>query len=395
MEKNNKLHFVEDYISFIAGFVDKNLNDTYFFGSPPVSLARYDRPIVDSFGTQIYSKTALSDKQAQLAQRLISKYRRQLLKLGIDVSEVEVNPEFKFGIRSVDREKRLFIDGDYLIVKFPYDKQIINAVSGIAKGNQGTMSYDRTAKLWRCVPTEYNVSSLYAMAKSWQFEIDSHVEQLMTQIVQLEDRGYAIELVLDKETDQVSITNAATSLIDYVNEHLGGINSANLDRLVDSAGYLGYTVSDDVAYEISVRHGRVNKSLMQNRFAHIANSGKLSSEEVIKKVYKYATLTNRWPVYVYSVNDNLEPALEAVFGKDNVLTTNHKIENRDPVGTCVVLKTSLRRTWDRPIPLLLTTNMVATHSMRSQLAIHAEKIVYYTPSTYNSTQDFDIEKIQL
>lgn len=387
----HNLHYVEDYIQFIAGVVDRNLKMT-FFGPAPISLARYDVKIIESLALQATDNISFTDKQAALAQRLIGKYKKQFAKLQIDVTPVEVSPEFKNGIRIIDREQSLTIVNDKLVLKFPYNKEIIDRVSALSKEHYGEMSFHADTKTWVASVTEYNVSSLFAIAKNYNFTISDQVNDLMNKIVEVEQREYKIELNWDFETDKVYITNAESSLLNYIENNLGGLLSSNFDVLVDNASYLGYTVSEEISRRLNAHYGNTTVELMKNRFVHLANSKDVSKKEVLTKIRDYAILTNRWPVYMYNPGIDLEPSIGEVFGESNIIGVNKSVE--DYTGKIVLLKTVLRRSWNKKIPLLVTTNMVVTNSMKHQLGLYAEKIVYYTPSTYNEI-DYNIKKIVL
>lgn len=387
----HKLHYVEDYIQFIAGVVDRNLNIT-FFGSTPISLARYDVKIVESLALQASDNISFTDKQAALAQRLVGKYKKQFAKLNIDVTQVEINAEFKNGIRVVDREQSLTIVNDKLVLKFPYNKDIIEQVVAVSKEHYGDLYFHHDTKTWVASVNEYNVSSLFAIAKSNNFTISEEVDNLMNRIIEVEQSEYKIELNWDFETDKVYITNAEPSLLDYIENNLGGLSSSNFDTLVDCSSHLGYTVSEEISRRLNAHHGNVNVEIMKNRFVHLVNSNEVSKKEALTKIYNYAVLANRWPVYMYNSGIDFESCIAEVFGEKNIIGPNKHLS--DYTGKVVMLKTSLRRTWDKPIPLLVTTNMLVANSMRHQLALYAEKIVYYTPSTYNET-DYNIRKIVL
>ena len=76
---------VEDYLEVIAGLKDpvtlkKNPNQM-FFGEfdPIISLARYDTDVLNSMSTAVNEGRALTEKQGELAVKIVVKYKRQFI----------------------------------------------------------------------------------------------------------------------------------------------------------------------------------------------------------------------------------------------------------------------------------------------------------------------------
>ena len=113
--------YVEDYIEVIAGHRDINGTALTLFNyqSSPISLARYDVNIVDSLSQQtILSNKPYTDKQSELAIKIVTKYRRQLAAMAQPIYLPEDITSFKFrlGIRLVDRTKQIYLAGDEIAV---------------------------------------------------------------------------------------------------------------------------------------------------------------------------------------------------------------------------------------------------------------------------------------
>ena len=131
--------YVEDYLEVINGDRDPASGKLYglFNNTPPiVSLARYDVQILSSMSATTSDGKSLTDKQAELAVKIVLKYRKQLEKLEIDVTPVET-PKFRLGIRQIDRRRLLYIDNNKLVLKFPYDTKLISDIRDLAKISQG------------------------------------------------------------------------------------------------------------------------------------------------------------------------------------------------------------------------------------------------------------------
>ena len=112
--------YIEDYMEVIAGERNPVTGSLYglFASTPPiVSLARYDVNIVNSMAAATMDGRALTDKQADLAVKIVLKYRKQLEKLGIDVAPAEY-PQFRLGIRTIDRRRLLYVKDDHIVLQF-------------------------------------------------------------------------------------------------------------------------------------------------------------------------------------------------------------------------------------------------------------------------------------
>jgi hypothetical protein len=140
--------YVEDYIEIINGDRDPTTGKLHglFHNTPPIiSLARYDVQIVNSMSDATSSNRPLTDRQAELACKIVLKYRKQLEKLAIDVSPVE-NPEFRLGVRTIDRRRILSIENNNIVLQFPYDIKLIDDIRELAKLSEGRWAFDGDTK---------------------------------------------------------------------------------------------------------------------------------------------------------------------------------------------------------------------------------------------------------
>ena len=126
--------FVEDYIQIIAGTLCYNTGkrSAFFLSKTPLSLARYDVSVIESFAQQIENGIGFTDRQSDLAVKIAIKYEKQLGKLGIDISTLQ-NPKFQFPIRSIDRSQRFYIEDNALICKFPYNDSLVSEFKKLTK----------------------------------------------------------------------------------------------------------------------------------------------------------------------------------------------------------------------------------------------------------------------
>ena len=209
-----KFSSVEDYIEIINGDRDAVTGRLYglFDSRPPiVSLARYDVQILDSMSQTTQSGRSLTDKQAELAVKIVLKYRKQLERQEIDVSPVE-NPKFRLGIRQIDRRRLLYIEDNSIDLKFPYDTTLINDLRDLAKISQGSWRFDAGNRSWNLALTETNVVAANGFAQNHQFEIAPEFGRFVAAVEACEQQPYEIKLL--EQDGQLTVTNAARSLLD-------------------------------------------------------------------------------------------------------------------------------------------------------------------------------------
>ena len=366
---------IEDYIEIIAGVRDPATNHMTlsFLATSPISLARYDVNIVSSFADQVGSRIAFTDKQAELAVKIVHKYERQLAKLEVDITPART-PEFRIPIRQMDRTSRVWREGDSILAKFPYIESHVSAFKDAAKNSQGTINWDRDLKVWRLALTEYNVNWVFAFATKNEYEIDPAIAELMHLIIDCEKSEYKIELSVNNGA--LEIANAAPELIAYIDSKLGGFAIDNLYQLIDHADILGYTIDDAIEEAAIAATSPRMFNLMKNKDSKIGAS---DIERNFLEVLAYAERTDRWPIHIYEPNLSntlLEIARRYVPG--GVVVDPAELHNAK-----VFHFTKYQAKWTHSIPLLLSSAGMLYGGEKQLLIDRAEKVVYFTTEVYN------------
>ena len=279
-----QINYVEDYITFIGG----SGTDT-----SPINLARYDKPIVASFTQQIFRGQALTDKQAGLALKLVTKYRKQISALDPPVI-IAGNLNFRLGIRQIDRTRKAFIENNEILIRFPYDTAFINLLKEYSRNSNGYCYFNFDKKLWTMSITEDNVNWLVSVANNQDLQLDQPILDLFHKITEVEQQSYNIMLTTkDNDVNNLTITNAAEGLIQYINLNLGGFGIANLQTLVDYASVLGYAVQQELLNIVQPNFTQLQRKILQSRYEIIDRDFDL------EQVIDYARATNRLPIYLY------------------------------------------------------------------------------------------------
>jgi hypothetical protein len=359
--------YVEDYLELLGGYDVTSTAALLYPSNKLISLARYDIAIVDSMSSHTIFGGALTDRQAELCIKIILKYRRQFAKAGIDVTPVE-NPVFRIAPRKLDRSRRIWLDDQKIGLRFPYDRGLIDTVQEYKKTSQGSAVWDSEEKVWWLGLTEANVNWVVAWGEAYHFEIDSLVRDLFGKILDCEQTAYEIKLV--RTADGYTITNAAPSLIEYIETKLGGFGPENAVKLIDYASVLSYTYDDNLT-----------RPALLDLFKHQRNVHVVPDAEHVNLdlIFQYAELTNRYPVCIY------DPGMKGVdlsrFKEQDIVRFNTSGKTK----TCdynihdvkVVYANKIPATWDHDIPLLVSTQELMFGGKRMEWLSRAEKIIYY------------------
>lgn len=374
--------YVEEYLEVINGDRDPNTGKIYgLFDStqPIVSLARYDVQVLASMSAATQSGRALTDRQAELAVKIILKYRKQLERLDIDIRPIE-SPQFRLGIRQIDRRRLLYIEDEHIVLQFPYETKLIDDLRDLAKISQGTWRFDPEPKAWRLAITETNVIAANGFAENHQFEIANEFKTYLNEVVRCEQTPYAIKLV---QTDQgLSITNAPKSLIEAIDNYCG-FDSSNLDLLVDHSPIYGYTVDDNIQQQIVDRYSPRIANLMT---AYESKFRPDSDSTIYEDLVKYAEVTGRYPIYVYEPDLTgrlYKNFVEQYFDPTDVHRATHLKPEPITVHKKVIYFHKYTAAWDQLIPLLISGQGMMHGGEKTLLLQQAKKIVYFATEVYN------------
>jgi len=377
--------YVEDYLEVMNGDRDPVTGKIYglFDSTPPiVSLARYDVSVLASMSAATQSGRALTDRQAELALKIIQKYQKQLEKLEIDIKPIN-SPQYRLGIRQIDRRKMLYIDKDLIVLQFPYDTKLIDNLRDLAKISQGSWRFASEPKAWRLAITETNVIAANGFAENHQFEISEEFKTYLQEVVRCEQVPYAIQLV--KTDTGLTIQNAPHSLTDAI-DNFCGFDSSNLDTLVDNCAIYGYTVAQDILDLIVDKHNpRICNLMTEQEFKFKPDS----DPSVYQDLIKYAETTGRCPIYVYEPDLSgrlYKSFVEQYFDSDDVYRTTQLKPESVTVHKKVIYFHKYTSAWNQPIPLLVSGQGMMHGGEKTLLLQRAEKIIYFATEVYNASK---------
>jgi hypothetical protein len=257
---------------------------------------------------------------------------------------------------------------------------LINDLRDLSKISQGRWRFDSANRSWALAITETNVVAANGFAQNHQFEIVPEFARYIEAVEACESEPYEIKLV--RTDDGLSITNAARTLIEAINNWCG-FDISNLDLLVDRAPVYGYTVDESLQIDVTLKHNARVCNLMQAQETKFApNSDALVFEDVIK----YADITNRYPVYVYEPDMSgklLDAFVKKYFSEQDVHQVQTLKKPPVTVDKKVVYFNKFSASWNQPIPLLISGQGMMHGGEKSMLIQEAEKVVYFATEVYN------------
>ena len=381
-----KYDTVEDYLEVLAGYRDPvsgKLSNNWFLGfSPIISLARYDVDVLTSMSEASSQNKALTEKQGTLLCNILLKYQRQLAAKSIDVTPIET-PVWRLPLRKMDYTRSLTLRDDKIAVRFPFDTKLIDEMKGFRSQSQGGSSFDREAKLWMVALTEYNLNWLHTWATNNKFIIDPEIESMNNLILEAEKVPHPIELRYGET--QLEITNASSSLTEYVNNNYGGFSHDNLLPLLDATGILGVTVEQALQEVVNAQWGYHTMVLASNKEVQIKP---LLSDAMDKyeQVLEYAVSVNRLPVVIYEpdMSYKLYNKLVGLYPTEDICEVKGQKRPTIPDTAKFVYTTVPLRNIDR-VPMLITSSGMIYGGDKQMMAQRSEKVVFIASEIYNSS----------
>lgn len=359
-----KLPYIEDYIILMG---DDAL--TWPPKDPIISLARYDKPIVDSMTSQIQRGQGFTDRQSQLAYKIVTKYKKQWEKVGYSVEEQISLPRFKLPIRAIDRRKYIDIENNRIAIKFPYDQDLISKIRMDATAVPGRCSWNAETHCWEAALIEPRIVWAREFGTSNGFEFGNEFERILQDVLATAD--FSIKLV--KENQQYKIINAESSLDSYVTENIG---YNNLTKLLDYSSILAYEVDGQILDEAKEQFGHGLVELMLSKSLSLTFQDQITEFDTI---CNYAELTARYPIYVFETGSKkLYNEVYRKFSASEIISTGHHLASQESLDKAKVIYVTNWRDIKASMPLFITMHTFVIGHRRQQIANFANKIIYLT-----------------
>lgn len=164
--------YIEDLINHLSVF-SANVNS-------------YDKTIINSFKDQIGLNIGMTEKQSQLAIKLIKRYKSDLEDFaGSAVQGIIDSPQFKLAIRQSvsNRTIKIITDNNrqkFIEAKFPYDENALAKIRNF-KSSSKTRRWDRESSAWIFDLSEEHIKFLIELFDQNQFEYDEEFQNYVEQ----------------------------------------------------------------------------------------------------------------------------------------------------------------------------------------------------------------------
>jgi hypothetical protein len=380
-----KYDTVEDYIEVISGYRDvvtgKPKSSWMFSFDPIINLARYDVSVLTSMCEATHTAKPLTERQGELACKILLKYQRQLAAKGVDVSPVE-RPVWRNKLRKMDYTKSLTIKDDTIVLQFPYSTDLIERLRAFRKDSQGRCVFDKEKKQWHIALTEYNLNYCHAWAASNGFTIGDEVVELTGKIEQVEQQPYAIELFCNGTS--LDIRNCPDSLREYIETKLGGFAFDNLLRLVDASSDLGYSIDEDLSQAVIQEWGTRFLRIASHREVKI-NSDVGIDEDHLASVLDYAVKVGRLPVVIYEpdLSVRLLQRLKELYPEEQIIDVGNSksVQERITPETKFIYTVKPIKDLEH-IPMLISTSGMIFGGDKQTMLQRSSKVVYTAADVY-------------
>lgn len=359
------LTYLEDYLEFIGGYrtLAGKLNPV---GMANVRLANYDQNIVNTLGYQTSTGNGLTDRQYELAKKIVHKYRKQLQQKGVTVPEVL---ELRIPIRYVDRSQTLSHNEatNRLIVKFPFRSDLVDSIRNLVSISCGEFLFDRDQKVWRADCTLPNLVWLVNWAQKNNFEIRFDHNQLLEQLYN-EIAIPSLKLV-NESSQQLDVDHNPGSI------DIESINSSdqNLIHAICRASDWQINI-DPLVIKCAEKQGYSSQWLewSSRRMLHVR-----PSPETELEFFRWLDTIDIWPVVWHSDQPTDYDSLKSHFGVDRVMTVNkQKIKGRNSIADRLVLYTERLPNSLSDVGIFVTRQSVI-YQIKRRWGQNSRKIVYW------------------
>jgi hypothetical protein len=154
-----------------------------------VSINSYDQSVIDSFRSQIQMGIGMTEKQSQLAIKLIKRYRHDLENYaGVASGTVQGiidSPQFKLATRQLvpTRTIKIITDNDrqkFIEARFPYDENALKKIRNF-KSSSKIRRWDKESGAWIFDLSEEHIKFLIELFDQNQFEYDEEFQNYVEQ----------------------------------------------------------------------------------------------------------------------------------------------------------------------------------------------------------------------
>lgn len=216
------------------------------------TVNKFDTILVSSFADQALRCSAFTEKQSNLAVKILKRYNSQLSQvIGADVDPFLENPVYKFPIRKIVNIKRISIVDHTewkkaIKVECPFDQ---NKIDQIKKGRtlMDLFSWNSDEKSWLFSLSEKNIQFVSSLSGFDEFELDEEFSNYFEQINQITKN-------IENYVPMITLENGTPKYVN-VAPSMPPLKSTSVIQSVFEARKNGIFTWDDCVYEFLESQG--------------------------------------------------------------------------------------------------------------------------------------------
>lgn len=193
---------IEDLIAFICDPINE-INWT--------NVVSKDKAVLYSFNSQMRKSLAFTEKQAELAIKILDRNRSSFQEIK-NFNELLSVPSYKHPFRIVDTSKIVSIvqldSSDFISIKFPYNPKIDSALSSTRK------LYNKKTKSFLLELSEANILRVVDVLRDFDFDISNELISYYDQIKEIKNNPENYLPLADFE-DRVVLRNSNKKIVSY------------------------------------------------------------------------------------------------------------------------------------------------------------------------------------
>lgn len=225
------------YLRLLVG-VMKTREDFISWAAVYVRFNRYDLKFINGILRQrIYRGQAITTGQAELLDKLIVKYRKQLSDQLVNATDILALPwDLPPVPKTPDNDKyQLQIDNDTLICKFPFNETLVQKVQQLRNKNGIKAHWNRNQLQWELPMTLPNFKGWYDLTveSGFLFEYCAHIQQLLDTINSYGDASHWQCRLVRLPSGYCVINNISETLLEHLPEFTYNLDEKTVDQLTE------------------------------------------------------------------------------------------------------------------------------------------------------------------
>lgn len=150
------------------------------------SANSWDTNILHSFADQINRGTGFTEKQANVALKMVKRFSSTLSQVSkLDISEILKNPTYRYPIRQISNLKKISLVnssewGRAFRVEFPYNEKYIAEIRQ-KRDVLGMAQWSKEEKAWLFAADERNIAFLSTLMSQDSFQLDEESQDFFNQ----------------------------------------------------------------------------------------------------------------------------------------------------------------------------------------------------------------------